>query len=87
MAMKIYSIRDKKLQSFNMPFVAENEVVATRQFGILAKDPAAQLSHYADDFDLYELGEFEPTTGKLTAVEPKFLIGACSFQKMVERGN
>lgn len=80
--MKLYSIRDKKLASFNAPFVSESEVQATRQFGIVARDETTQLSHYPDDFDLYEIGSFDQVTGKLESVEPRFIVGAISFKKL-----
>lgn len=83
--MKLYSIRDKKLASFNAPFASESEVQATRQFGVVARDNTTQLSYYPDDFDLYEVGSFDINSGKLETIEPRFIIGAVSFRKMEEK--
>lgn len=63
--MKIYSIKDEKTQTYTTIFEAENEQIAKRQCGILANDPNSIISHYAEDFLLYQIGEINKKTGEI----------------------
>lgn len=61
----VYSIRDNKMGSFNVPVLIENDAVAVRQFGdLISRGGDSVMSIHPSDFTLYKLGEFNSHTGK-----------------------
>lgn len=59
--MKLYSIYDKVAKRYNAPFMCENEEVAKRSFNASVKG-----LEWAFDFELYQLGDIDLETGKIT---------------------
>lgn len=79
--MKIYSVYDKKAESFSPPYVAHNDLIALRNFEGSVNNPEFPISKYPDDFALYYLGNIGDMDGRyflsddeLNTVMPK-LIG------------
>lgn len=69
MTKKIYSIRDSKSEIFNLPFFQNTHGEAERSFRETANDPKTLLNKYPEDYDLYYLGEYDESTGKLDVKE------------------
>jgi len=83
MIFRIYAIRDNKTDHYAAPFVQQHDIDATRMFHRACKDDTVQFSHFPEDFDLYQLGEFDDTIGKLIASPaPRFIVSATSFTKL-----
>ena len=61
--MKFYSVFDAELDKFSVPFIADNDLIAQRQFFLM-------LDKYADtvisQLKLVVVGSFDEDTGKLT---------------------
>ncbi|QCQ85112.1 nonstructural protein [Blackfly microvirus SF02] len=75
--VKIFSVWDSKSKTFSQPFYAMTVGVATRNFTDLVNDPQTQVNKYPDDFTLFELGEFEDSTGKISSENgPQSVINA-----------
>lgn len=72
--MKIYAVKDVKVGFLN-PFYEVNEEVAKRAFKISIKDTHSTWGSMKDDLELWELGEFDETTGKLIPCEMNYLMG------------
>lgn len=72
--MIIYSMKDVKI-GFANPFYQNNDETAKRSFKIAVSDKSGTLFHIKDDLELWKLGEFDETTGKITPVEPEYLLG------------
>jgi len=83
MIFRVYAIRDNKTDHYAAPFVQQHDIDATRMFHRACKDDTVQFSHFPEDFDLYHLGDFDDTIGKLIALPaPRFIVSATSFTKM-----
>lgn len=64
MKYKIVSVMDRTAQVFGIPYFVMNVGSAVRSFGDEVKrkgteDRPNMLNQHPDDFDLYELGEYE----------------------------
>lgn len=73
--MKIFSIKNEKLNYFNKPIYAEssNEALSYIQ-NVLMSDADRALLSLRGDLSLYLLGEIDFTSGKLTAVDPELIL-------------
>ncbi|AXL15135.1 nonstructural protein [Microviridae sp.] len=65
MKLKMFSIYDQKVQVFNTPFFMVNQQIAKRAFSDLMQEEGTTINKHPKDFALYELGEYDDSTGKL----------------------
>lgn len=66
--MKIFSIKNEKLNFFNRPIYCESSAEALTYIqNVLMSDSDRALSGLKADLSLYELGEIDFTTGSITA--------------------
>jgi hypothetical protein len=83
MILKIYAIRDNKTSAFLRPFIELNDIQATRGLQQAVNDDKIQLSMFAEDFDLYLLGEIDDQSGAITPEKlPEFIVSAISLKKL-----
>lgn len=68
--MKILSIYDKKVNSFNVPFVVPNFVTASRELDRVVNSGKGDFADYPDDFALYHIGTFNELTGEILVEYP-----------------
>lgn len=67
MKINIYSIKDTKVGAFKSPFYAQNNMVAMRSLKNAVNDKnGGELYLNAEDFQLFNLGEFDDITGQIT---------------------
>jgi hypothetical protein len=68
----VVSVRDRAADNFGTPFFVVARGQAIRSFSDEVNRQAADnpLYNHADDFDLYELGEFDDDTGLFTTGTP-----------------
>jgi len=80
MEMLMFVIRDNKASSFSpRPFFEKNRVDAIRGLTAAVNYHDGQIKDFPSDFDMYQLGSFDPQTGKVKLSEqPEFIIGASS---------
>lgn len=69
----VFAVRDRAADSFGAPFVQVARGQAIRSFSdeINRAAPDNQLYLHPDDFDLFELGEFDDSTGLYNTAIPK----------------
>lgn len=79
--MLIYAIFDKKAMIFFPPFCCENKIQAIRGLSGTVNHSGNVIFDYPDDFALYFLGEFEPSTGNITQPEIKYI--ECEARQLV----
>lgn len=72
--LKIFAIYDKKVAIYRYPHFHQNIQDAVRQFQQEVKNPQNPLSQYPEDFDLYQIGQFDETTANIVPVQPAFYI-------------
>lgn len=78
--MFCYSIYDRKANCYNIPFFAQTDGVAVRNFQDLVSDSRSTVYRYPDDFSLYKVGEFNETSGALITLDaPSHISNASEF--------
>lgn len=65
MKLVLCSVKDRAADAFGRPMFVPSIGVAIRSFSdeINRQDAENQLFNHPDDFDLYEMGEFDDNTG------------------------
>ena len=71
MKMVICSIRDSAADAYGRPFFLPSVGVAIRSFTDEVNRPSEdnQIYQHPEDFDLFELGEFDDTTGRFVLLD------------------
>lgn len=75
--MHIVSVFDRAAQAYAQPVFVAATGLAIRSFGdeINRRSPDNQLSQHPEDFELYVLGSFDPTSGSITPhPQPALLV-------------
>lgn len=86
MKVKLYSVLDLKAEKWANPFPMGTRGEALRSWQTIANDEASAINQYPEDFRLYEIGEFDVITGKLTQHELPVSLGlALEFVKPKEK--
>lgn len=81
MNLSIFAIYDSKAEAFLPPFTAPNAKVAQRMFTQAAHEPTSNFHLHAEDYTLFELGNFDDGTGTISPHEAnKSLCTAQSVQ-------
>jgi len=66
----LYSIFDRGVGKFNIPFPAETDHDAIRQCkAVVNSDRKSPITDYPEDFDLYQVGKFNEESGTLIPFE------------------
>lgn len=80
--MKMFSVYDKKAECFSAPFFLKATGLALRGFSdMINANEQTQYSAHPEDFDLYELGEWDDETGKVEQyAEPKMLGNGLDYK-------
>lgn len=72
---KIFTVYDSKAQAFLQPFFAEATGLALRMFESAANDPEHDMSKWAADYTLFEVGTFDESTGAFMQQEAHINLG------------
>lgn len=73
--MKMYTVYDSKIQAYDKPFVLRNMAEATRAWSQAVNDPQTMMSKYPADYVLYEIAEWDDTTGKIKTYDAPKSVG------------
>lgn len=68
MILKVFSVRDVKAEAFLQPFFSPSVGSAMRAFSDAVNDKACPFNKHPEDYQLYELGEYDDRSGLLTAL-------------------
>jgi len=89
MNLKIYAMRDNKAACFMArPFFHLSKFDAIRDIReALTKDN--QISKYPEDYDLYEIGEYDPQNGSLNGIKsgPEFIASVAGLVELNKTQN
>lgn len=69
MGLKIMAVYDSKSESYGALFTTKTVAEAKRGFGEAANDSKGKLGKWPEDHTLFELGEYEETTGEITVLK------------------
>lgn len=78
--LKVFSVFDSKAVAFIQPFFSVNSAVAIRDFSRAARDPSTGFFQHPADFTLFELGEWDPSSGSLVMGDKVALGSALEFR-------
>lgn len=77
MKQKIFTIRDDKLETYNVPFFVPTIGAAERDFTDHANNPESPLYKHPEDYTLFLLGEYDQSSGLVDMeITPKVLMKA-----------
>lgn len=76
----MFSIRDAKGEIFHPPFFKKTHGEAERDFAQLVRDEKSMAFKFPEDFDLYYVGTYDDSTGKIEPMDtPQHLHKAVQF--------
>lgn len=75
MILKCFSVYDTKADAYITPFFCPTSGVAIRNFEVAANEEGHAFHIHAGDFALMELGEFDDSTGMISALEAPRNLG------------
>lgn len=73
--LKIFSVYDSKAEAHLPPFFAPAKGLALRMFMSACSDTTHDFSKYAADYTLFEIGSFDPETGRVESLPAKVSLG------------
>lgn len=73
--MKIFTIYDQKAMAHLPPFILPTDGMATRTFADCVNKEGHQFNDHPADYTLFQIGEFDETTGVITPAETKISFG------------
>mgnify|MGYP000426986884 CR=1 FL=1 len=75
MQKKVYSIHDTKAEAFIQPFFAPTDGLALRMFEDNVNNKDSQLNMHPEDFNLYQVGQWDDNKGLIEPETPPKHIG------------
>ncbi len=75
--LMIFAVYDEKACSYGAPMFFPSRGVALRSFSDVVANRESPLAKHPGDYKLYDLGTFDPNSGKVVAnQEPLFIVSA-----------
>ncbi len=86
MKLTLCTVKDRAADAFGRPMFVRSIGEAIRSFSdeVNRKDADNQLYNHSDDFDLFELGEFDDNTGLMTLHDQPKLVSLGKQVKITE---
>lgn len=78
--MRLFAIRDLKAQVFTHVITDRNSAQAERNFKTAVSNPESDYARYPQDFQLFELGSYDPDQGVIKPHSQPILI--CSAESL-----
>jgi len=80
--LKVFAVFDIKAESHGNLITLPAVGLATRTFSDAINAPNSPLGDNPEDYSLYELGTYDPVSGRMMGLErPKFIAHAVEFKK------
>jgi len=73
--LKIFTVYDSKTEAFIQPFYAQATGAAIRSFETAANKEGHDFQQHGGDYTLFELGQFDQATGKISTLEVPINLG------------
>lgn len=84
MMMKVVAVFDIKAKAYMQPWFAGNVGSAMRAFGDEVSKEGSPLGRHPEDYQLFELGSYDDSTGLIIGASPcKLLCTALDYVKEV----
>lgn len=75
MILHIFTVYDSKAECYLAPFTFKTVGEAVRSFSDTANDPNSMLFKHSSDFTLFQIGEFDDTTGMVEGLTRHIALG------------
>lgn len=85
MKTKMYAVYDAKVKAFNTPIHYRNAAEATRSFADACNDPKTTLCQHPEDYQFFEIGEYDDENGVAITYETKIPLGLASQFKKLDK--
>lgn len=72
--MRMFTIYDSKAEAYHQPFYSRTEAEAVRSCSQAVQEEGHQFNLHAEDFVLFEIGNFDEQTGELTTCSGRSII-------------
>lgn len=79
MKLRVFAVYDDKAGAYMTPFFMPSVGEAVRAFSDAVVNPESAFHRHADDFTLYELGEYDQALGRFVCDVPEPLVRASSL--------
>jgi len=73
--LKVMSVHDSKVGSYHRPFFQRSIGEAMRSWESIVNDPQTEFAKFPGDFTLFQVGEYDESTGILTPLSPLKSLG------------
>lgn len=74
MKHQIIAVFDRGIQAYMRPFTTPHRNAALRSFTDEANREDSEICKHPEDYDLYQVGEFDENTGQITGLDRPELI-------------
>jgi len=71
----VFTVYDSAARRYLEPFFAETIEVACRMFRSIVNHEGSQFGKFPEDYVLFHIGEFDPTTGNLVPMMAPHSLG------------
>lgn len=75
MILKMFTVYDSKAEAYNQPFYMRSKGEALRAWHSTVNDKTTQFYTHPADYTLFEIGEFDDSTGNITIYQAKHNLG------------
>lgn len=80
--LMVFAVKDVKSGSFALPFCSPTPGTAERNFAQSVNGgQEAIVSAHPEDFELWQLGEFDDTSGQLIPQDPVCLVNGAAVKR------
>lgn len=73
--LKIFAVHDSKAEAFMTPFFQLTTGLAIRSFQAAVNEEGHEFQKYASDYTLFEVGEFDSSSGEVTTLPTPQSLG------------
>lgn len=80
MNIRIYAVYDSKAERYLQPFFTGSKGEAIRSITNVVNDPSHNFCTYAEDFTLFEIGEYNDQKGEISSTPPLSLGNLIEFK-------
>lgn len=81
MKLKILAVKDRALDTFLQPMFTPAAGAGIRAFMDEVNNPESPMHKHPEDYDLFELGEFDNATGTFETFHPQQLATAKQMKR------
>lgn len=75
MKQPVCAIYDKKTGLFDTPFFVRHNGEAVREWDIVRKDPNTKFGKNPEDFDLFQIANYDFQNGEIVPLKPHTHLG------------